>query len=656
MCGFTGYISFEDKDNRRLVHRMRYAASLLQHRGPDQYGEFIETAESVGMAFARLSIIDLSPNASQPMRNEDGNLLLMVNGEIYNYLELKSELEAGGHKFCSHSDSEVLLHLYEDCSMEMLERIDGMFAFVIYNRCTKRLFAGRDRYGKKPFYYARTKSGFYYASEFRALASLVPDTLNEDAQAFYHYVTFNCFPREYTYYKEIRKLLPGHLLSVDALSQRVETRRYYQLQIHEGNDSPSQRDERLRLLFADAVKKRLMSDVPIGFFLSGGIDSSTMVAQAARFHSPVHTYSITLDDDPPEFDETPYARLVADRVGAIHHETRLSEREFVDNIEKVSWLVDEPVVLPDAGLLHVLTRSAANDGVKVLMSGDGADEVFFGYTGYWPPIQQYYERRLIYGLICPPFCSLAKKTLRRLAPDRFQRLQSLLLGRYRFFGENIGISDVQKNRNLSVRILNDPSVREWSEELSIRLQKANRTPHQLHLSKQLMLNEFNIRLPDLLLSRIDRVTMASSVETRNPYLDRALVEYATSIPFEDLFDGDKGKVALRRALKDLLPSEILKRGKMGFGASLAGRAKTGIVALHREVIAGTSFLADYYAPAYLSWLSSEEATKTFTGVHSSWNVITFALWKSRLDDLIRSAGGRSTSSPSQPEIHLEERA
>jgi asparagine synthase (glutamine-hydrolysing) len=261
--------------------------------------------------------------------------------------------------------------------------------------------------------------------------------------------------------------------------------------------------------------------------------------------------------------------------------------------------------------------------------------VFFGYTFYSPYIEKNNRVSPIYRLIPDPLRAGTKSLLSLLAPTRFDSVHRWLRGPYSFLGGNIGLSDVQKHRCLAERVLRNGSVLEWSDLFSIHLQREQPNARLAHLSKQLMLNEFNIRLPDLLLTRVDRVTMANSVEVRNPYLDRELVEYATAIPFDDLFDGRLGKVALRRALEGLLPEKILKRGKVGFGGSLEGRRKPLVEAFHREIMAESGFLSDYFDPTYLSWLVTDQAKNTYEGIYASWNVVLFALWKRKLGELMR---------------------
>jgi asparagine synthase (glutamine-hydrolysing) len=569
------------------------------------------------------------------MSNEDDSLVMVFNGEIYNYRELAVELHNRGHLFRSRSDSEVLLHAYEEYGDRVVQYLDGMFAFVIYDRRARRLFGARDRFGKKPFYYTITDSGFYWASEFRALYYLVPDSVSEDYRAFYHYSTFNCFPKEYTFVKEIRKLLPGHTLRFEMHTHELESEQYYTVQPESAGvvDLGAPHQDRLRLLFRDAVQKRLMSDVPIGFFLSGGIDSSSMVLEAAKLHSPIHTFSIALASDNNDKDETPFAKLVADQCGAVHHEVHLTDDEFIESVPRVAWALDEPTVLVDAVLLDNLTRVARSEGVKVLMSGEGADEVFFGYPHYYEHVKKYLRDRWLYDLIPSGMKATSKHLLRAFAPDRLERVHRWLRERNRFLGGNVGLSDTEKHRLLSQRVLSGISIDEWSD--SLLADGESDESKVLHLAKELTIREFRLRLPDLLLTRIDRITMANSVEARNPFLDTKLVEYAISLPFSELYDGTTGKIALRDAMKFTLPKPILARGKMGFGGSLEGRTNPSITKMHREVISGLTFLTDYYTPEYVESLFRRPSTNSYDQTYATWNMVMFGLWRQKLGELER---------------------
>jgi asparagine synthase (glutamine-hydrolysing) len=637
MCGFVGFLAFEPRLEMNLPNRLRSASMALFHRGPDQSGEFFDDIGNVGMGFRRLSIIDLTENGRQPMMNEEGSHILTFNGEIYNYLELRSHLISLGYHFRSRTDSEVVLHLYDKYGSGMLRYLDGIFAFVIYDRSRRKVFIARDRFGKKPLYYSFTATGLYWASEFRALALLVPDELQEDKEGFYHYVTFNCYPREFTFCKQIRKLLPGHLLEFEFGGASLHVQPYYRLSISQNSDSLQERDERIRTLFAAAVKKRLMSDVPIGFFLSGGFDSSAIVLQSSLFHSDINTFSIAVEGDPADRDETRFARLVAQRCGARHNESILTESEFAELVLQNAWALDEPLNISDGPLLNHLSRIAASTGVKVLLSGEGSDEVFFGYTDYWPSIRDYYRHRVRYHWFPDEMGQWLKTVLRFIAPEHFGYLQQCLNGREFFSGGHLGLHDAAKQHRLSRRILDDPEVRERSESLSKRLQKNLQIPRAKHVSKQIMLNEFNLRLPDVLLMRTDKATMANSIETRCPFLDRDLVEYGTSIPFEDLFDGRFGKVALKRALGDLIPDEIVRRPKVGFGGGTKNLAKPKIVNMLREVIATSGNLREYYAQTYLDSLVNGDLTE-----HSqeAWSVATFALWKEQFSRQLADTHGQ----------------
>lgn len=634
MCGIIGYLSYDVVHADDLKQRLRAGIYSLRHRGPDQVGEYFAQNGAIGLGFSRLSIIDLSGHAAQPMPNESGSVHLIFNGEIYNYRELRAQLVDRGHQFRSQSDGEVLVHLYEDFGPTMLDYVDGMFAFAIYDAKRDELFAARDRFGQKPFYYANTRSGFYWASELRTLAMLLPERLTEDIQGFYHYVTFNCYPREHTPFREIRKLLPAHSLVVNRSLQQPQTSRYYHLGAGICEQGPAERSERIRELFTQAVKKRLMSDVPLGFYLSGGIDSSSMVLTAAQHHEPVHTFTISIAGDPVEADETGYARVVAEKCHTTHHEVVFSEKEFAQRILKTAWALDEPVTLPDAAMLDCMTAAARDLGMVVMMSGEGGDETFFGYPHYWTQALKYYAKPLLYQAGSRGVRDHLKSILWSISPTSFGRVQRVLRGRFHYFGENVVLDDVEKHRKLAEQVLRHPDVVQRSEELFVNLQPQARLDSSLHLAKQLMLHDFNIRLPDLIMMKIDKITMANSVEARNPFLDKQLVEYAMQLPVSDLYAEGAGKFAFRRAFDDLLPEAIRSRRKVGFGASIEGRPKREFTRLHQQIIRDHSFVREYYASSFLEKLTRADSSLSYGDRYSAWNVAMFVLWKSNMDKLL----------------------
>ncbi len=629
MCGLTGFLALSDTVPDRLP-RLHAATAALRHRGPDRSAVFEEEDGSAGMGFARLSIIDLSEAGQQPMANEDGNLLLTCNGEIYNHGELRQRLQRKGHRFRSQSDSEVILHLYEELGNGLLDEIDGMYAFVIYDRKKKQVFAARDRFGKKPLYWARTPSGLYWASEFRSLLHLVPEPLDEDLQGFYHYTTFNCFPREFTYFKQINKLMPGHFLELSLSNSRPRIQQYYALRIRGTEDPPEMRRERVRALFEAAVLKRLMSDAPVGFFLSGGIDSTAIVTVASRVMPRVMTFSVGVEGDPKHLDELPPARSVAERCGAEIHARQISDTELRDLIVEAAWALDEPLCSPDTALLSFLSGWARDAGAKVMLSGDGSDEVFFGYPEYWnPQLQQYREEVEPLSWIPPLVRDSAHEILRRVPSNRLARVRARLAGRRFFTGNNLAQTDLGKVTNLAPRVLHDPGVREWSDVMVRRLLKTAARTQRLSPHKLIMLNDFNIRLPEYLLMRVDKVTMANSIETRCPFLDRELVEYAAGLPVEDLYDGRFGKLILRQSMQGLLGDDIAWRPKLGFGGGSPNFVKPAVARMMLEVLEGAGFLSDYYSTAYLDQLRRRPANKR---QFKDWNVVIFGLWKQRLAD------------------------
>jgi asparagine synthase (glutamine-hydrolysing) len=490
--------------------------------------------------------------------------------------------------------------------------------------------AARDRFGKKPFYWARTASGLYWASEFRSLIHLVPEPLDEDLQGFYHYTTFNCYPRELTYFKQIHKLLPGHWLELSRTDSRPHINQYYTIRVQRTLDPPEVRRERIRELFEAAVRKRLMSDAPVGFFLSAGVDSTAIVSAASGMISPIMTFTVGVEGDPAHLSELPVAQEFADRCGAEIHAHRISEIELRDLLVDSAWALDEPVCIPSSALLNFLARRARDAGAKVMLSGEGSDEVFFGYPEYWDPLLRKYRAEVEpLNWIPSPVRDSIHEFLRRAPSDRLARLRARLTGRRFFTGNGLSQTDFGKISNLSLRVLRDPDVREWSDVLTRELLKTPARKQRLSPEELIMLNEFHIRLPDYLLMRVDKITMASSIETRCPFLDRDLVEYAAGLPFEDLYDGRFGKSILRQSTRDLVGDDIAWRPKIGFGGGSPNFVKPAVERMMTDVLEGATFLSDYYSAAYLDHLRRPRAEQR---QFKDWNVVFFSLWKQRLKD------------------------
>jgi asparagine synthase (glutamine-hydrolysing) len=571
MCGIAGALAFNDDfaADAATVGRM---ADTLRHRGPDDAGADALPGRGCRVAFAhrRLSIIDLSPAGRQPMSNEDGTVWITYNGEVYNHAALRAGLEARGHRYRSHTDTETILHLYEEEGPACVESLEGMFAFAIWDARERRLVLARDRLGVKPLYFARLPGGFVFGSEAKALLEhpAVPRDLDEEALG--DYLTFGFTPPPSTLFRGIGKLGPGERMVVTT-DGVVTTETWW-----DAMPSPDVVDRaaamseaemvaEVRRLLLESVGKRMMSDVPFGVFLSGGLDSSTNVALMAELSdTPVRTYS-TAPRGHARYDELEYARIVADRFATEHHEVLVEEQAMRDFLPEMLYHQDEPLSDWTAVPQHFVTRLARDTGTIVVQVGEGADELFHGYRGYVD------HRRVIV-----PIQRWVPQPVRRAIGAAAVRATTRV-GRGVRHGE--ALYDAGRSRipywggalcfrgPLKERVLLGPH-RDTLRTVEEIWDEAGARPGSADLFQRMSYLELRQRLPELLLQRLDRIAMASSVEGREPFLDHDLVEFVMALPPEMKYRDGQGKHVLRAAMRDSLPEAILDRPKQGFGSPM----------------------------------------------------------------------------------------
>jgi asparagine synthase (glutamine-hydrolysing) len=565
MCGICGIV-FDDPTRKApegLIGRM---TDRLEHRGPDDRGAHEEPGVSLG--HSRLSIIDLSTAGRQPMTNEDGSLLIVFNGEIYNFAELREELVKRGHVFSSHTDTEVILHLYEEKGNACLSDLRGMFAFALWDRRRRRLFAARDRAGQKPLVWAPTDGSLIFASELKSLLEVPSFPREVDGSAIHHYLTYQYIPSPRTIFRGARKLPPGHSLTWE--KGRVTTERYWSLHYVPKLRLGSLRAYRERFLeiFNEAVQLRMISDVPLGAFLSGGVDSSLVVASMSRASSsPVRTFSIGFSEK--DYDEVRYARQVAEMYGTEHKEM-VVEPKALEVLPDLVRAYNEPFADSSAVptyYVSLLTRRH----VTVALSGDGGDEAFGGYRRYAV------DRFLSWYLLLPGF--LREKVLRRLVESlpRTRRPRGFIGQLKRFVASVDPVRERQYVRYLCF------FTEEQKEELytpDFAAATAAEDPVSLiedlyrradgtdHLDRTLAVDTGSY-LPDDICVKVDIASMSNSLEARSPFLDHHLMEFAASCPSDLKLRGWKGKYLLKKAAAPLLPPAITRRRKMGFGMPVA---------------------------------------------------------------------------------------
>lgn len=631
MCGIAGIVSH--KQQAIDVAELRAMCAALVSRGPDDEGTFVR--DGAGLAMRRLSIIDLE-TGHQPVSNEDGSIWVVLNGEIYNYRQLRSELERRGHRFATATDTEVIVHLYEEHGADCVQALRGMFAFAIWDGPRRRLMLARDRLGIKPLYYGTAAGRFVFASELKALLQLpeVDRRLNWESLA--HLLAYGTTPPNESMVHGIHKLEPGHWLRLDPKREPV-VERYWELRFRpDERRSEAETVEQLRSKLHESIRYHLVSDVPVGAFLSGGIDSSSVVASMAAMSTiPIKTFSIGFREQ--DFDELPYARLVAKRFGTDHHELVL-EPDAMDLLDHLAWDLDEPFGDPSAIPTYMVSRLAGQH-VKVVLSGDGGDELFGGYDKYVVESRDRMARFLpgsVRALLARtsdalPEDAKGKQYLEYLSkPDGERYLHATTLFR----------PDHQQ------RLLTDwarEQVGEAQPERS-RLDRLRRQDvHWLSILQDL---DFRHYLPLDILTKVDRMSMAHSLEARVPLLDHPFVEFAATIPAEWKLHRGKTKHIFVKALRGLLPDEILDRSKKGFGVPLNRWFRGPLRPLVKELLLSDAFRRrGIFDTAYVKRLIERQEQGRPLDLHL-WTLMSFELWCRTFLDRRSATVARPVKTPS----------
>ena len=558
MCGITGIIHLDGKpvDQGQLDR----CTDALSHRGPDARGVFIDG--NVGLGHRRLSIIDLTPGGAQPMQAEDGALILTFNGEIYNFAEKRTMLEARGYRFRSKSDTEVLLRLYEEFGADCLSHLRGMFAFAIYDKKRKQIFLARDRAGKKPLYYFQKDGVFAFASEIKALRMLPQCPRGVDEQSIHHFLTMMYIPSPATGFMGVHKLPAAHSLTLDLASGKAGVKRYWELRYEEDtNTTLTEWKEKIGAAFEESVRLRMVADVPVGAFLSGGIDSAAVVSVMSRLsEKPVKTFSIGSSD--PAFNELPQAEITAKAFGTDHHPIVLTP-DIVHLLPELVHTYEEPYGDPSAIPTYLVARETRKH-VTVALNGDGGDENFAGYKRY--PILLFSEkwRRMpapLHALArggTSLFHAIAKNTLSYRC-KRFE--DSITLPWEQRYLQYLSFFTESEKRAVYAAGFADafPPTDEW---YALRTASARtRAQDVLH---QAMGMDLTTYLPDDLMPKVDRGSMAHGLEARSPFLDHHLLELTARLPARYKIRGSATKWMLKEMMRTVLPPEILAKRKTGF--------------------------------------------------------------------------------------------
>jgi len=558
MCGICGYIGCGD---RKPLAAM---LSALHHRGPDDQGEFTDGDVTLGMR--RLSIIDLE-RGHQPLSNEDGSVWIVYNGEIYNYQELRRELEERAHRFSTASDTEVIVHLYEDLGEDCVQKLQGMFAFAIWDKKKKRLFLARDRIGIKPLFYYFHNGQFVFSSEIKSLLRHPEIPSDFYLPSLYYFLTFLYIPAPHTIFAGIRKLPPGHTLTLER--GRLSIVQYWDLHFPEPNEQPEgYYRERIHELLRESVRMRLISDVPLGAFLSGGVDSSTVVGLMSEVSSgPVQTFSIGYGRGAESYNELEYTRIVARHFGTEHHEY-IVEPNVVELLPKIVWHLDEPFA-DSSAIPTFLVSEVARNHVKVCLSGVGGDEVFGGYPRYiGERLAGYYERLPLL---------LRKNILGKIVEIMPESTESRNLpGWIKRFVRGGALRPDQRyiswisflDRAQADRLFRDGPPGEDTLPFDIHRRLYRENDARLPLDRIFYL-DVKTYLSDDLLTMGDRMSMANSLELRVPFCDHEVIEFSAGVPYALKLKGLRLKSLLKRTVQSLLPEPIIKRKKQGFMVPLA---------------------------------------------------------------------------------------
>ncbi len=636
MCGICGVLNPKGltEEEQLVIEEMKGA---LRHRGPDGASSYLDPNRLVSLGHTRLKIIDLSERATQPMSNETGEVWVTYNGEIYNFLELRRYLEQQGHQFKSDSDTEVLVHLYEEKGVRMLEDINGMFAFALWDHKRRRLLLARDRLGVKPLVYTQLGGRLLFASEIKALLQYPGVPREIDLQALSLYLTFNYIPAPYTIFKGIYKLEPAHYALAEigpAGEIELEVKRYWNLQ-SSLKEAPLDREEALvglREILEDAVRSRLIADVPLGAFLSGGVDSSLIVALMARHQAKVKTFTIGYEDV-PLYDERKYAQVIAEKYNTDHQEIVITSKEIQGLLLKVLGNLDEP--FGDSSLIpYSVVSYATRKHVTVALSGDGGDEVFGGYTKYkgetWA--------QLLAGMPGKPALKAAANLLPaargnyilnrlRMAKRFMKGLDEDLPRRHFNWMTLFDKSQLQQLLNREV-LTTLGSGNKWDEQrLRLIRDLFTQTSWSDDLTNRALYTDVNFVLPYDMLMKADAASMLNSLEIRSPFVDYRLVEYGFRIPGKLKVGLVDGKKILKEAFADELPKIIQQRPKGGFGIPIGEWFRTDLKPLLEEVLSRERLQRrGLFRPEVVHKMIELHLQRKRDYFWELWNLLVFEVW------------------------------
>jgi asparagine synthase (glutamine-hydrolysing) len=638
VCGICGKLSF-DRDRQVSPDLVKSMADMIQHRGPDDEGFYV--SGPVGLGFRRLSIIDLQ-TGHQPLSNEDGTVWIVFNGEIYNYKELRAFLESKGHVFKTHTDTEVIVHLYEEMGEKCVGKLRGMFAFAIWDGRNEALFIARDRVGIKPLYYWLSDRCLVFASEIKSLlvdpevkAELAPEMIDR-------FLTFYYVPGEETLLRNIFKLAPGSYMFVR--NGKAEIKQYWDLEFVPRERSLEDAESELLSLLDECVRMHMVSDVPVGFLLSGGVDSTAMLGMAVG-KTDHRLSSFTLGfSEPGLADERPYARLAAKTYDSDHHEMTITAQEFADFVPKFAWYMEEPVCEPQAIALYYVTRLAKNY-VKVLISGEGGDEAFAGYPIYRNVVWMERLKRALgpFSGVLSSIMSIANKRLRSPRISKYAPLFGMPFPSY-FYSRTSGPS---RFFNLHTEELyTSDFFRHVDRNLSKHAVQRYMDGNAKSVVNTMLYADTKSSLPDDLLLKADKMTMANSVELRVPFLDHKFLEFAAALPDTMKVHGLTTKYVAKTALKNRVPHEILHRKKVGFPVPYERWMRTDLKDWVRDILLDSKTVSrGYFNRSCIEQLIDEDL-RLHNHPKEILSLVSLELWhRAFLRENVQSAASSSEQSP-----------
>jgi asparagine synthase (glutamine-hydrolysing) len=619
MCGITGILAF-NSDGKKILSKIHAATQCLVNRGPD--GEGIYTHHHVALGHRRLSIIDVTEAAHQPFTDSEGRYTIVFNGEIFNYRQLRKLLEQKGVRFRSHSDTEVLLQLYIADKEKCLDQLDGEFAFAVYDSKTEQLFIARDRFGIKPLYFYKDGNRFVFASEMKALLAFeIPKKM--DAASLQTYLHLNYIPSPYSIFEDVRKLAAGHYVRVDAHGHLSQHNYYSISNAYDGTHLMDYETSKLELkrLLEYAVQQRMIADVPLGAFLSGGIDSSIITAIAAQHTKHLNTFSIGYKDE-PFFDETRYAQSLSKKYHTNHTVFQLGNDDLYADLHKMLDYIDEPFADSSALAVNILSMHTKKF-VKVALSGDGADELFAGYNKHAAELKatgKDFRARMVKASY--PLLKHLPKSRNSISGNTIRKLQK--------FSEGMSLSDHERYWRWA-GFTNDSNgdclLLKTSAEYTIR--KKEILKHINSDYNSILLTDVQLVLENDMLVKVDRMSMNQSLEVRVPFLDHKVVDFAFTLPVNYKIEGNQRKKILKDAFKSMLPEELFRRKKQGFEVPLLKWLTTDLKSMITDELLTEHFIEEQgiFKPDGIQALKKQLFSKNPNdAIAQVWALIVFQYW------------------------------